>query len=78
MFAGTTEQVDYVLCNKHKRAKQQTLQCHNASLIPACITTSADETSALVFVQDWVKALLLEYGQSEGSKLKFILQRQLS
>lgn len=33
MFAGTTEQVDTVLCNKHKRAKQQTLQslqCHIA------------------------------------------------
>lgn len=26
MFAGTTEQVDTLLCNKHKRAKQQTLQ----------------------------------------------------
>lgn len=33
MFAGTTDQVDTVLCNKHKRAKQQTLQslqCHIA------------------------------------------------
>lgn len=33
MSAGTTEQVDNVLCNKHTRAKQQTLQslqCHIA------------------------------------------------
>lgn len=73
VFAGTTKQVDSVICNKHKRAKQQTLQslqCYAAQIL----------FHSRGFFQGSMLKLLWAQGLSEcqrwNRKYSFILQKR--